>query len=405
MFKLKVPQPVESSFLRNAVVLGLLCAMGPFAIDMYLPAMPTIAADLGATIGATQLTLMSFFLAFGLCQLVYGPVSDMLGRRPPLFFGLGLFALASVGCMLSKSIEWLIFFRVLQGVGGASVMVIPRAIIRDQYTGIDATRMMALTMLVVSVAPMLAPLLGSALIIPFGWRAVFVAIGACAIVGLMLVWRVLPETHAPEHRLPVSIGGILAGFKVLFRDPVFMGLTFIGGLGMASFFAFLASSSFLYIDHFGLTPTQYSLAFSFNAIGFFGTTQLAASLGARYGIQTVIRAAVLGYAASALLLVLVTWAGVDSLPILMAMLFVTFAFLGLIIPTAAILALEDHGRIAGIASALGGTMQMLLGAVTIALVSAIFDGTSLPMALTIGGCALIALVLSRTTLRPSPITA
>ncbi len=389
----------RSSFLKDAIVLGLLGAVGPFAIDMYLPAMPTIAADLGASVGATQMTLMAFFLAFGLCQLGYGPVSDMAGRRPPLFFGLTLFCLASLGCALAGSIEGLIAFRFLQGVGAASVMVIPRAIIRDRYTGIEATRMMALTMLVISVGPMLAPLLGSGLILLFNWRAVFVGITLAALVAIVLVWKLLPETHAPERRMPIRGADIATAFATLARDPVFMGLTFIAGLGMASFFAFLASSSFLYIDHFGLTPTQYSLAFSFNAIGFFAASQMAAGLGARYGITRVIKGAVAGYATGAAILVAATLAGLDNLPALMALLFVTFAFLGLVIPTSMILALEEHGAIAGIASALGGTMQMMLGAITIVFVSAVFDGTALPMVGTIGACAFVALILSRTTLR------
>lgn len=387
-----------SSFVKYAIVLGLLGAVGPFAIDMYLPAMPTIAADLGASIGATQMTLMAFFVAFGVCQLIYGPVSDMAGRRPPLFFGLGLFFLASVGCALAASIEALIAFRFLQGIGASSVMVIPRAVIRDRYTGIEATRMMATVMLVISVSPMLAPLAGSGLILAFGWRAVFVAIAATSLLSLILVWKVLPETHAPENRMPISLPALLSGFQTLMTDRTFLGLTFIGGLGMSSFFAFLASSSFVYIDHFGLSPTEYSLAFALNAIGFFAASQLAARLGARYGMARVIRAAVAGYATGALVLVGVTLAGVDSLPLLIAMLFCTFAFLGLVLPTSMILALEEHGAIAGIASALGGTLQMVLGAVMIALVSATFDGSTLPMVLAIGACAAGAFILSRTTL-------
>lgn len=390
---------MPSNFVKHAVVLGLLGAVGPFAIDMYLPAMPTIAADLGASIAATQMTLMAFFIAFGLCQLIYGPVSDMTGRRPPLIFGLTLFILASLGCALAPTIEWLIFARFVQGVGASAVMVIPRAIIRDRYTGMEATRMMALVMLVISVGPMLAPLLGSGLILAFGWRSVFVAIMLAASVSLFLVLRVLTETHAPEHRMPVRVGTLASGFATLARDPVFMGLTFIGGLGMSSFFAFLAASSFLYIDHFGLNPTEYSLAFSFNAIGFFAASQLAARLGARHGPTTVVRWAVAGYAACMVLLAAITLAGVDSLPVLMGLLFAGFACLGLVIPTAMILALDEHGEIAGIASALGGTLQMMLGAVAIAVVSAFFDETARPMVLTIAACSVVALILSRTTLR------
>ena len=165
-----------SNFAKTAIVLGLLSAVGPFAIDMYLPALPTIAADLKASTGATQMTLMAFFVAFGVCQIVYGPASDMIGRKPPLYFGLTVFLIGAVGCAFAPNIGWLIAFRFLQGVGGSAVMVIPRAIIRDLHTGVEAARLMAFVMLVFSVSPILAPLAGSALIVPFGWRAVFVAV-------------------------------------------------------------------------------------------------------------------------------------------------------------------------------------------------------------------------------------
>ncbi|WP_139212428.1 MFS transporter, partial [Jannaschia pohangensis] len=150
--------------LRLALILGLLSAVGPFAIDMYLPAMPAIAENLGADEAVTQLTLAAYFAAFGLAQLFYGPWSDQVGRKVPLYTGLGIFAVASIGCALAPTISWLIAFRVLQGLGGAVLMVLPRAVIRDQYTGPQATRLMAMVMLVISVSPMLAPLAGSALL-------------------------------------------------------------------------------------------------------------------------------------------------------------------------------------------------------------------------------------------------
>lgn len=256
-----------STYARNALVLGLLAAVGPVAIDMYVPALPTIAADLRTSTAATQMTLMSFFMAFGICQIAYGPVSDMIGRKPPLYFGLALFAIGAMGCAAAKSIEWLILFRFVQGIGASSAMVIPRAIIRDLHTGIEATRLMSTVMLVLSVSPILAPLAGSALIVPFGWRAVFVAATAVAALGIGLVATCLPETRPPKDRVAVSVGTALAGFAYLLLHRRFLGLTFIGGFAMAGFFAFLASSSFVYMDHFGLTPTQYSVAFAVNAIG------------------------------------------------------------------------------------------------------------------------------------------
>jgi DHA1 family bicyclomycin/chloramphenicol resistance-like MFS transporter len=394
---------MQPSFARNAIVLGLLSAIGPFAIDMYLPALPSIAADLDASTAATQMSLMAFFAAFGLCQVVYGPVSDMVGRKAPLYFGLTLFAAGSIGCSLAPTIEWLIAFRFVQGIGACASMVIPRAIVRDLHTGIEATRLMSLIMLVFSVAPILAPLTGSGLIAAFDWRATFVAMTLAALVGLVLVTLSLPETRPPERRLRSGIRGVLAGYGELLRDGRFLGVTFIGGLGMASFFAFLASSSFVYIDHFGLTPTEYSLAFSVNAIGFIGSAQFSARLVARLGTGRLVAGAVACYAAVAVSLFGLTLAGFESLALLMAMLFAAFACLGLVVPTTAVLALEEHGRLAGTASALMGTLQMVAGAAVIAFVSLFFDGTALPMVTAIALCATGAFVLSRLTLAPRAV--
>lgn len=390
---------MSSSYAKNAIVLGLLSAVGPFAIDMYLPALPAIALDLKASTASTQMTLMAFFLTLGFCQIFYGPISDTVGRKPPLYFGLGLFIIGSIGCAMAPNIQWLIALRVVQGIGAASVMVIPRAIIRDLHTGIEATRLMALVMLVFSVSPILAPLAGSALIVPFGWRAVFFAVTAAALLAVILITAFLPETRLPEDRVKASIGNILGHFGSLLCNPRFLGLVFIGGFGMASFFAFLASSSFIYINHFGLTPTQYSLAFSVNAFGFIGASQFAAALGTRFGMAHMVKAAAFSYAFFAVILFAVTSMGASSLPVLMVLLFLSFASLGLVIPSSMVLALDDHGPIAGMASSLAGTLQMLSGAVVVAVASFFFDGTAYPMVTIIALCACCSLGLSLVTLR------
>lgn len=387
-----------STYARNAIVLGLLSAVGPFAIDMYLPALPTIAADLNAPTSATQMTLMVFFVAFGVCQIVYGPLSDMVGRKPPLYVGLALFIAGSLGCALAPNIGWLIAFRALQGVGASSVMVIPRAIIRDLHTGIEATSLMALVMLVLSVSPILAPLGGSALIVPFGWRAVFVAVSVVAVLAFALTAAFLPETRPAAERTRVRIRDVVSGFGMLLRHGQFLGLTFIGGLAMASFFTFLASSSFVYIGHYGLTPTAFSFAFSLNAVGFIGASQFTARLGGRFGMGPLVIAATSVYALLTTLLFALNLAGIDSLAVMMTLLFFGFAAMGLVIPSTMVLALEEHGPIAGIASALGGTLQMVAGGIMIAIVSAVFDGTPRPMVGAISLCALGALALSLLTL-------
>ena len=388
-----------SPFARNAIVLGLLCAVGPFAIDMYLPALPDIESDLGATTSATQLTLTSYFIAFGLCQIAYGPLSDVYGRKAPLYAGLALFVVGSVGCASAPTVEWLIAFRFVQGLGAAAMGVIPRAIIRDLHTGVEATRLMSLVMLVFSVSPILAPLGGSALIVPFGWRAVFVAVTVAALIAAVLLATMLPETRPVHERIRGDVRSVLGHFGTLFRDPYFVGLTFIGGLGMSSFFTFLSMSSFVYIKTYGMTLAEYSVAFSINAVGFIGMSQLASWLGGRFGMGRVVIGAVAAYASFAVLLLALTLTGFTGLWVLMPLLFMSFAFLGLVIPSTMVLSLEDHGPIAGSASALGGTLQMLTGGAVIAVAGLFFNGTSLPMVVTIALTAVAALAITMATLR------
>ncbi|MFN4349289.1 MAG: multidrug effflux MFS transporter [Hylemonella sp.] len=390
---------MTTPFLRAALVLGLLSAIGPFAIDMYLPALPSIGQSLGASIGAVQASLMAFFIALGLGQLIYGPVSDMVGRKPPLYFGLGLFALGSVGCALAPDIHTLVAMRFVQGLGACACSVVPRAVVRDLYTGHEALRLMSTLMLVFSVSPILAPLAGSLLIEWQGWRSTFWFMLAAGLLGLLLIATQVNETRPPEQRVGSSWHQALRGYLTLLRDRHFLGLVLIGAFGIASFFAYLANSSFVLIDHYGLTPRQYSIVFAANAASFIGMSQLTARLGRRFGMKPMIGMAAHGYAGVMVLLLALFLLGVDALPVLLALLFVGYGFLGLIIPTSAILALEDHGPIAGTASALMGTLQFATGAVVMAIVGLFVDGTGLPMVAGIAGSAAMTWTFVRGTLK------
>jgi DHA1 family bicyclomycin/chloramphenicol resistance-like MFS transporter len=389
---------MSSSMLRYAVILGLLSVIGPFAIDMYLPALPAIGRDLNASIEATQGSLMAFFISVGLGQLVYGPLADMLGRKLPLYFGLIVFAGASIGCALAPNVETLIAFRFIQGLGACAGMVVPRAVVRDLHTGNDAARLMSLLMLVFSIGPILAPLAGTGVTAIASWRAIFWVMVLAAALGILLVALALPETRPRAQRVESSIGSALAGYWQLLRDRHFIGLVLIGAFGISSFFIYLANSSFVLIQHYGLTPTQYSLAFSVNAISFFGFSQLNGRLGARFGLARVMRVAVTGFALSVVTLALLMASGINGLFVLIAVLFVGNGFLGLVIPTSAVLALDEHGAIAGTASALMGTLQMVTGAVMMALVGLFIDGTPLPMVTGIAACGIIAFTLAQLTL-------
>ena len=390
---------MKNNFFRAALVLGLLTAIGPFAIDMYLPALPSIGKSLGASIGGVQASLMAFFVALGVGQLVYGPASDMVGRKLPLYFSLGLFAVGSIGCALAPDIQTLIALRFVQGLGASAGMVIPRAIVRDMHTGVDAARLMSMLMLVFSVSPLLAPLAGSVLIEWAGWRSVFWAVTVIAALGLVVLITGLQETRPPAQRVGSTVRSAFAAYGGLLRDRHFLGLVFIGAFGMASFFSFLANSPFVMIDHYGLTPRQYSLVFAVNAGSFIGVSQLTGKLATRFGLAPMVKFAVWGYAGVMALLLAQSLLGVDRLDVLIALMLVGFGFLGLVIPATAVLALEAHGAIAGTASALMGTLQFVTGAVVMAVVGQFVDGSALPMVAGIAGCALLALVMTWLTLR------
>ena len=390
--------PSSPRFFRLALVLGLLSAIGPFAIDMYLPALPSIGQGLHADVSAVQMSLTSFFLALGVSQMFYGPASDMWGRKAPLYAGMGLFTVASVGCALASDITVLIALRFVQGVGAGAAMTVPRAIVRDLHTGNDAARLMSLLMLVFSVSPILAPLVGSLIIDASGWRGIFWTVSGAGLAGLGMIALSLAETRPAAERAHSTLRSALAGYALLLRDRHFLGLTFIGAFGMAGFFVYLANSSFVLINHHGLTPRLYSIAFSINAVAFIGVAQFTGWLSGRFGLVRVVKVAVAGFAATLAVLLALTLAGVDRLDVLAGLLFVGFGFLGLVVPTTSVLALEAHGRIAGTASALMGTLQMLTGAVVMAGVGQFVDGSSLPMVAGIAASALVALGLTVGTL-------
>ena len=382
------------SIVRMSLVLGLLAAVGPFSIDMYLPALPLIEEDLNATVAQVQATLTAYFVAFGISQLFWGPLSDQFGRKRPIYAGLGVFAVASVGAALAPTLGALVAWRAVQGIGAAVVMVTPRAIIRDLYTGPDATRLMASVMLVISVSPMLAPLAGSGLMLFGGWRLMFWVLAVATVASLILAVTALPETLPEDRRTPIRPGTLWRGVLHLMGDGGFMGLTLVGAMGFASFFVFLASASFVYTQSYGLSPVGFSLAFAFNAVGFFGASQAAASLGARFGPGRVIRGALIGFAGFTVLLLLLVSLGVDALWVVVGLLFLGNACLGLVVPTVQVLALEPHGKMAGLASSLGGTLQMVLAGAVATAAGPFFDGTALPMVAAIALCAVAALGLA-----------
>ncbi|MGE4328445.1 MAG: multidrug effflux MFS transporter [Pseudodonghicola sp.] len=381
---------MRDPLFRMALILGLLSAVGPFAIDMYLPALPQVAEDLGTTEAGAALTLTSYFIVFGFAQMIYGPMADALGRKRPMMIGLAIFLAATIASALAPDLSWLIAARGAQGLGAASLMAVPRAVIRDKASGPEAARMMAAVMIVISISPMLAPMTGSLILLWGGWREIFAVLAVASLISLSLVIFALPETLATEDRRPVRLTAMISGAGRLLSDRRFMGLTMVGGFGMASFFVFLAAASFVYTREFGLSPTGFSIAFAVNAVGFFSASQLAGKLCQRYGMDRVIWLAISGFLVTTLGLSLVAWLGGSTLVVVAAGLFLANACLGLVIPTAAVMSLDPHPDIAGLASSLGGTLQMLTGGLMIAVTGLFLENTALSMVLAIALCAALA---------------
>ena len=386
---------MRDPLFRMALILGLLSAVGPFAIDMYLPALPEVATDLHTTEAAAARTLTSYFIVFGFAQMIYGPMADAIGRKKPLVLGVAIFLIGTVAAAMAPSIGWLIFARAIQGLGAATLMAVPRAVIRDMASGPEAAKMMAAIMIVIAISPMLAPLTGSLVMAWGGWREIFAVLGVAAFISLGLILFVLPETLPEDQRQPVRFDVMLAAAKRLLGDRRFMGLTMIGGFGMASFFVFLAAASFVYTKQYGLSETGFSIAFAVNAIGFFTASQFSATISARVGTLRMIRRATIGFSLATFAGFALALAGLASLPVTMATLFVGNMFLGVLMPSAQVQALEEHGAIAGLAASLGGTLQMMAAGLLVVLAGPFLDGTAPPMLGAIALCGALVLVLSR----------
>jgi DHA1 family bicyclomycin/chloramphenicol resistance-like MFS transporter len=375
---------------RLLVLLGSLSALTPLAIDMYLPALPSLTQELRTTSSAAQLTLAALLVGLASGQLVAGPLSDRLGRRPPVLAGLIGFVIASVGCALAPSVAVLVGLRFLQGFAGAAAVVVARAVVRDLYVGVDLARAFASLMLVMGAAPILAPVLGAQVLRLTSWRGVFVVLMVAGALLLTAVWRKLPETLPPERRNDGGIGQTLRVFRGLLRDPGFLVPSLAGGAGFAAMFAYIAGSPYVLQELHGLSPQAYSAVFGLNAAMLILLSQVSSRVVARTGPAALLVTGATASVIGAAVLVVTAVAELD-LPVLLVGLFLVVGAVGLTAPNATALALAEHGRTAGAASALLGVLQFFLGAVAAPLSGLGGDRADLSMAVTIAVAATIAL--------------
>lgn len=379
------PSPPRPRPATLALILGALTALGPLSVDMYLPSLPTIQRDLGTTASLTQLTLAAYFVGLGLGQLAYGPLTDRFGRKRPLYAGLAIYVLASLACALSPSVHVLIALRFVQAVGGAAGQVVTRAVVRDLYSGAPAAQLLSRLMLVMGVAPILAPLLGGWILLFAGWRAIFALLALLGLGCLALMLFMLPETAATRvPRLEVAVIG--RHLRELARDRSFRAFTLTGAFAMAGMFAYISGSPFVFIELFHLSPQAYGWIFGTNAFGLILGSQLNHRLLARRLPAQILAGSTVVVSVAGAILVAVAMSGWGGLPAILASLFVFVASLGFIGSNATALAMEEQGARAGIASAALGSTQFLIAAGASSLVGVLNDGSARPMAAVMAAC-------------------
>jgi DHA1 family bicyclomycin/chloramphenicol resistance-like MFS transporter len=377
------------------LLLGLLTAFGPMSIDMYLPAFPAIAREFGVGIAAVQYTLAAYNVGLALGQLLYGPLADQLGRKPNLLAGMALYALAALGCAWASSVQSLVLLRLVQAVGGCTGMVLARAIVRDQFAGNDAARVFSTMLLITGIAPILAPTVGSFLVTLGDWRLIFQVLAGLAGLALVGIVLRLPETLPAARRNPLAVRQAFRTYGRLLQDRSFVGYALTAGLVQAAMFAYITGSSFVFTGLLGLSAQQFGLLFGLNAAGIIVASQLNNRLLRRFTFQQILRCATLGSVLASLVLVGLAstgWGGIYGLTI---PLFVVVSSVGFTSPNATAGALQRHAQQAGSASALFGTLMYSCGAGAALAVSALANGTVLPMTAIMAGCTVAACVLYR----------
>ncbi|HEY1027328.1 MAG TPA: multidrug effflux MFS transporter [Pseudomonas sp.] len=375
--------------LRILLILGALSAFGPLAIDFYLPSFPTLARQFATDVEHVQLSLAAYFVGIALGQLFYGPLADRFGRRVPLLLGVTLFTGASLACALAPSLEWLIGARFVQALGGCAGMVITRAVVRDLCDPLASAKVFSQLVLVMGLAPILAPLGGGLLLNTLGWPWIFHSLALFAGLCLLAVVLWLPETR-PQHLQPAPLGGAFGQYRALLGNAPFMGYSLAGGVAMAGMFAYIAGSPFVFIELYAVPAEHYGWLFGSNALGFVIMAQINARLVRMGGPALWLRRMVLVYLISGLcLLALAAWQPANLWPLLIP-LFICVASLGCVLPNATACAMAGQGRHAGSASGFLGSLQFTVAAGASALVASLHDGSALPMALVIALCGAAA---------------
>ena len=385
--------------LVYVLVLGALTALGSFTVDLYLPAFPVIEGDLGVSTALIQLTLTATTIGFAVGQLLVGPWSDRVGRRMPLIVGTSIHVAASLGVAFAPSIEWLFVFRTLQGIGAAAGSVVAMAIVRDLFGGLPLVRMLSRLSLVNGLAPILAPVIGSQLLLLMPWRGIFVFLTIYG--GLVLLASVffIVETLPRARRVDLGHSTARERYHALFTDRIFVGTAIIGGMTFSGLFAYLSASSFLFQQVYGLDPQQFGLLFAVNSLGVVGGVQASSFLARFWGPQWILAGALGVLVLSALAIVVLDSAGAGLVGILVPLWFF-IAACGFSFPCIQVLGLAQHGSEAGTAASLLGAVNFGLAGAISPLVGVLGIDTAVPMGSIMAGTAVISTIVLWTVVRP-----
>lgn len=384
------------------VALGLLVALGPFTIDLYLPAFPSVARELSAPDAAVQLTLTATSIGFAIGQLIVGPWSDRVGRRTPLLIATAVHITASLGVAIAPNIEVLTVLRIAQGVGAAGGGVVALAIVRDLFGGQPLIRMLSRLALVTGLAPIVAPVIGSQLLGVIDWRGIFVALAVYGALVLAIAALLIVETLPPQRRGASGHNTARERYRALYTDRVFIGLALIGGMVFSALFVYLSSSSFLFQTIYGFTPQQFGLLFGINSIGLALASQTSSRIMRRVAPQWVLAIAISTMLLSVLVIALLHQLGFGILSVAIPLFFSVASF-GLAFPSIQVLALSHHGQEAGTAASVLGAANAGLAGIISPIVGVIGITSALPMALVMSATLIVAQIVLWTVVRPRSV--
>jgi DHA1 family bicyclomycin/chloramphenicol resistance-like MFS transporter len=376
-------------------LLAALTAVGPLSTDMYLPSLPDIARDLGASTPLVQFTLSAYLIGFACGQIVYGPISDRHGRKPVLLAAVALFTFGTLVCMVSTSIEMLIVARTLQALGGSGAVVVTRAIVRDLYSGARAGRELSLIGSVMALAPVVAPIGGGVLQTAFGWRSIFIVLAVAGAAAFVVVWRSLPETLAKRAAEAASASSMVRSYRIVAGNRVYLAYLGLGSLSYAGLFAWISGASFVLQNLYGLTPFVFGCVFAVGSLGYLAGSTIAARLVSRFGLGGMSGIGAAALALGGLLACLSIALGLTSSLSLVLPVAVFLAGLGMVLPQSIAGAITPFPERAGAASSLFGFVQQTAAAVCGALVAWLLGRNAWPMvgAMALTGCATLLLWL------------